>query len=56
MVNYYSSALVSRRVCGFSTVSSKEDFIRAAVIRSLHQSVAGSDYDTEQIIQTVSCD
>ena len=33
-----------------------EDSICAAVIRSLRRSVAGSDYDTEQIIQTVSCD
>ena len=31
-----------------------EDFYCVAVIRSLRQSVAGSDYGSEQIIQTVS--
>ena len=33
-----------------------DDFICAAVIRSLHRSVAGSNSDSEQIIRTISCD
>ena len=33
-----------------------EDFICAAVIRSLRRSVADSNSDSEQIIRTISCD
>ena len=33
-----------------------EDIICAAVIRSLRQSVADSNSDSEQIIRTISCD
>ena len=61
---FHDSSLFCLSFCGYNTIFGShhikryyiEDSICAAVIRFLHQSVAGSDYDTEQIIQTVSCD
>ena len=61
---FRDSSLYYFSFCGYNTMFGSrhikqyypDDFICAAVIRSLCRSVAGSSSDSEQTIRTISCD